>query len=130
MPSLLLADRARRRNNATAMVAFLEEAATRPRFDDYESRGALILWEAVRALPGTVDPAARAELAAALRRGARHRRGRARCSRCAAMRASVADNIRAACAAAGNGGGAAGVDVVAAHRGRTPRRASADAGRA
>lgn len=101
VPVLLLADRARRRNNATAMVAFLEEAATRPRFDDYENRAALILWEALRALPGTVDPAARAELVASY--------GAARPSYAAAQMQSLcrdsqslADNIRSACAAAGS----------------------------
>jgi len=46
VPSLLLADRARRRNNTASMVAFLEEAASRPRFDDYENRGALVVWDA------------------------------------------------------------------------------------
>ena len=64
VPMLLLANRARQRNNATAMVAYLEEAARRPRFDDYWNMGALVIWEEVRALPGPADPAARAELAA------------------------------------------------------------------
>ncbi len=101
VPSLLLADRARRRNNTASMAAFLEEAAMRPRFDDYENRGALIVWETVRSLPGTVDPAARAEAAAAF--GAGH------ASQVPAMlqalcrdAARVADNIRTACANAGN----------------------------
>ena len=65
VPMLLLADRARVRNNPTAMAAFLEEASTRPRFDDYRSRGALLLWEEVRALPVAADVAAKAELATA-----------------------------------------------------------------
>ena len=64
VPMLLLANRSRQRNNATAMVAYLEEAARRPRFDDYWNQGALAIWEEVRALPGAADPAARAELAA------------------------------------------------------------------
>lgn len=64
VPSLLLADRARQRNNAAAMLAYLEEAARQPRFDDYWNRGALVIWEEVRALPGAYDPAARALLAA------------------------------------------------------------------
>ena len=51
VPMLLLADRARQRNNAPQMAAFLDEAAVRPRFDDYWARGALLLWEEVRALP-------------------------------------------------------------------------------
>jgi hypothetical protein len=66
VPVLLLAHRARLRNNAAAMLAFLEEAATRPRFDDYRNRATVLYWEALRALPGNVDPAARAELAATL----------------------------------------------------------------
>jgi hypothetical protein len=65
VPMLLLADRARQRNNATQMAAFLDEAAVRPRFDDYWARGALLLWEEVRALPVPAEPAAKAELAAA-----------------------------------------------------------------
>ncbi|MFO1316031.1 MAG: hypothetical protein U1F58_10530 [Burkholderiales bacterium] len=64
VPSLLLADRARQRNNPAALLAYLEEAAQRPRFDDYRNRGALVIWEEVRALPGAYDPAARALLAA------------------------------------------------------------------
>ena len=64
VPMLLLASRSRQRNNATAMVAYLEEAARRPRFDDYRNQGALVVWEEVRALPGPADPAARAGLAA------------------------------------------------------------------
>jgi hypothetical protein len=101
VPSLLLADRARRRNNTASMVAFLEEAATRPRFDDYENRGALIVWDAVRALPGNVDPAARAQAAAVF--------GVAHASQVPAAlqalcrdAARQADTIRAACAGAGN----------------------------
>src|SRR5260221_3751375 len=57
VPMLMLADRARQRNNATAMIAFLDEAALRPRFDDYWAKGALLLWEEVRALPVPVEPA-------------------------------------------------------------------------
>ena len=64
VPSLLLADRSRQRNNAAATLAYLDEAAARPRFDDYWTRGALVIWEDVRALPGPYDPAARALVAA------------------------------------------------------------------
>src|SRR5689334_3732676 len=64
VPVMLLADRARRRNNAEAMLGFLEEAASRPRFDDYHDRGTLVIFEALRAMPGSVEPAARAELTA------------------------------------------------------------------
>lgn len=61
--TLLLADRARQRNNVTAMIAYLDEAVAKARFDDYADRAALLLWEAIRDVPGTVDPAARVELA-------------------------------------------------------------------
>jgi hypothetical protein len=101
VPSLLLADRARRRNNTASMLAFLEEAATRPRFDDYESRGALIVWDAVRGLPGTVEPAARAEAAAAF--GAAHMsQVPVTLQSLCRDAARVAENIRAACAGAGD----------------------------
>ncbi len=63
VPTLLLADRARRRNNGAAMVAYLGEAATRLRFDDYADRAAWLVWEAIRDLPGAASPAARVELA-------------------------------------------------------------------
>ena len=129
VPSLLLADRARRRNNTASMVAFLEEAATRPRFDDYQSRGALIVWETVRALPGTSDPAARAELAAAL--GVAHTSGAASRlqSLCRDAQRARRQHSSGVCCG-GNGGGAACLDMVAAHRGREARRAFAGAGRA
>jgi len=101
VPALLLADRARRRNNAAAMVAYLEEVATLPRFDDYRNRAALILWEALRAVPGAADPAARAELAASY--------AAARAPYAAGQMQSLcrdaqkfADEVRRACAAAGN----------------------------
>lgn len=101
LPTLLLADRARQRNNAAAMVAFLEDAAGRPRFDDYANRGALLLWEAVREVPGSIEPAARAELAASY--GARPALYPARqlASLCRELD-KQADNVRKACIAAGN----------------------------
>jgi hypothetical protein len=64
VPSLLLADRARLRNDGPAMIAYLEEAAMRPQFNDYWNRGGLLLWDEVRALPVAADPAAKAEFAA------------------------------------------------------------------
>jgi hypothetical protein len=101
VPSLLLADRARRRNNTASMVAFLEEAATRPRFDDYENRGALVVWEVVRGLPGDADPAARAQEAASI--GLAHTSQVATALQALCRDAArVADNIRTACANAGN----------------------------
>ena len=101
VPSLLLADRARQRNNAASMVAFLEEAATRPRFDDYQNRGALLVWDAVRAVPG--------QRRSGRPRGARRGYGagrvlyavRGRCKLLCRDAAQLADNIRAACASAG-----------------------------
>lgn len=100
VPSLLLADRARARNNLPAMIAFLEEAAARPRFDDYRNRGALILWQAVKAVPGSVDPAARVELAASLGAG-RESYAVGQMQLLCREGARVADNIRGACFAAG-----------------------------
>ena len=100
VPMLLLADRARQRNNATAVVAFLEEAALRPRFDDYWNRGSLFVWEEVRALPGPGNPAAKAELAATY--------GAARTSHAVRTMQALcrdseryADGMRSACNAAG-----------------------------
>lgn len=100
VPSLLMAERARRRNNAASEAAFLEEAAQRPRFDDYGAAAAVAIWEAVRALPGG-DPAAKAELAASyglLREPYTVRQMAGLCRDPARM----ADNVRAACYAAGN----------------------------
>jgi hypothetical protein len=100
VPMLMLADRARRRNNATAMIAFLDEAALRPRFDDYRARGALLLWEEVRALPGSVDSAAKAELAAAY--GAAQPPYVANAIQALCSDGSkAAENVRTACNAAG-----------------------------
>ena len=100
IPMLLLADRARQRNNATAVVAFLEEAALRPRFDDYSNRGTLLLWEEVRALPGSTEPAARAELAAAYGAAQPSSTGRAMQALCRDA-AKATEGMRSACTAAG-----------------------------
>jgi len=97
---LLLANRARLRNNPAAMIAFLEEAATRPRFDDYQGRGALLWWEAVRAVPGTVDPAARAELAASYAL-ARRPYALSQMQLLCSDASRLPDNVRSACASAG-----------------------------
>ena len=100
VPMLLLANRARQRNNATAMVAYLEEAARRPRFDDYWNMGALVIWEEVRALPGPADPAARAELAASYGAVYESHAVRAMEFLCRDARAAP-EAIRAACVDAG-----------------------------
>jgi len=101
VPSLLLADRARARNNLPAMVAYLEEAAARPAFDDYRNRAAMLLWTAVRDVPGSADPAARAELAAALA-AARESYVVGQMRNLCREGARLADNVRSACFAAGN----------------------------
>lgn len=62
VPSLLLAERARQRNNIAGMIAYLDEAANRTRFDDYWTRGAVVLWEDISAATTGADPAARAIL--------------------------------------------------------------------
>ena len=100
VPVLLLAERARQHRNTASMLAFLEDAAQRPRFDDYWNRGALLIWEAVRGLPGDADPAARAELAASY--GAAHESFAARQMQTLCRDArELPDPIRAACNAAG-----------------------------
>ena len=82
------------------MIAYLEEAATRPRFDDYWTRGGLFIWEEVRALPGGGD-SAKVELAATY--------GLARSAAATAALQNLCrdadrfgDAARAACTAAGN----------------------------
>ncbi len=101
LPALLLADRARQRNNVASMVAHLEDAATRPRFDDYSNRAAVLLWDAVRDVPGDVDPAARAELAASYGLVRSPYPARQLASLCRGLDRD-ADNLRKACSAAGN----------------------------
>src|SRR5262245_54678020 len=59
-PLLLLAAKAARRGNNDAAVAYLEQAATKPRLDDYGLRGALVFWEYVMTMPVEVDRAAKA----------------------------------------------------------------------
>jgi hypothetical protein len=62
-PSLLLAERARQHKNAEAMLAHLQQAATRPRFAEYWEAGSLEFREAVRAMPIDGEDAAKLELA-------------------------------------------------------------------
>lgn len=101
LPALLLADRARQRGNVASMVAHLEDAATRPRFDDYSDRAAVLLWEAVRDVPGSADPAARAELAASYGLVRSPYPARQLASLCRGLDRD-ADQVRKACSAAGN----------------------------
>ncbi|MEO5764614.1 MAG: hypothetical protein ABIR52_04835 [Casimicrobiaceae bacterium] len=65
VPLLLLASKAARRGNNEMAVAYLEQAAAKPRMDDYSARGALALWDYVMAMPTAVERAAKAEAAAA-----------------------------------------------------------------
>jgi len=60
IPYILLADRARQRKETDAMVATLDEAAGKARFDEYWGRGVLAYWDYVRAVPASYDPAAKA----------------------------------------------------------------------
>lgn len=100
VPLLLLADRARARNNVASMGEYLDAAAQSPRFDDYWNRSALLIWEAVRALPGSADPAARAELAASY--GLLHESYAVRQVDSLCRNAErLANEVRAACHAAG-----------------------------
>ncbi len=101
VPSLLLANRARARNNTASMIAYLEEAARRPRFDDYWNQGALVIWEEVRAMPEQADPAAKAGLAATYGVTYEPYATGVLQALCREGRPST-DAIDAACAAAGN----------------------------
>jgi hypothetical protein len=101
LPSLLLAERAQQRNNGTSMLAYLEEAATRPRFDDYRARGGLFIWEEVRLLPGSDEAAARVELAATWGL-ARPAYGTGSLQSLCRDAARFGDTARGACAAVGN----------------------------
>jgi hypothetical protein len=60
VPTILLADRARRRGERDKMLEDLAEAADKPRFDEYWSQGALTLWDYFRDARLDYDPAARA----------------------------------------------------------------------
>lgn len=99
VPLLLLASKAARRGNNENAVAYLEQAATRPRMDDYGARGALVFWDYVMAMPADVDRAARAEAAA----GYAAQQPRFESSGIAAACGATAlpDGRRAACASAG-----------------------------
>ena len=62
-PSLLLADRARQHQNPEAMLAYLKQSGSQPRFVEYWEAGSLEIWEAVRAVPIDGEEAAKLELA-------------------------------------------------------------------
>jgi len=63
LPQLWLAERARKRGDRDAMVAYIAQAARAPRFDDYYAPGIVLFWEYFKTAPITVEPAARAEAA-------------------------------------------------------------------
>ena len=100
LPSLLFAERAQRATTA-GMIAYLDEAAARPRFDDYWSRAGLFIWEEVRTLPAGDEAAARVELVATYAL-ARPAYGTASLQALCRDAARFGDAARAACAAAGN----------------------------
>ena len=64
LPTMLLAARASKRGDNDSTIAYLDLAASKPRFDEYSSRGWLEYWQYVMAFPDDADRAARAELAA------------------------------------------------------------------
>ena len=99
VPLLLLAAKAARRGNEEVAVAFLEQAAAKPRLDDYGARGALALWDYVMAMPVDVDRAAKAEAAAGY--AAVQPRPVAASVAGACGAAALPDARRAACAQAG-----------------------------
>lgn len=63
LPTMLLAARASKRGDIDGTNAYLELAATKPRFDEYAPRGGAVFWDYVMAFPGDVDRAAKATLA-------------------------------------------------------------------
>jgi len=63
LPTMLLAARASRRGDNDGTIAYLELAASKPRFDEYASRGGLEFWDYVTAFPVDADRAAKATLA-------------------------------------------------------------------
>jgi len=63
LPTMLLAARASKRGDNEGTIGYLELAAAKPRFDEYGSRGGLLLWDYVMTFPGDADRAAKSELA-------------------------------------------------------------------
>ena len=63
LPTMLLAARASKRGDNEGTIAYLELAAARSRFDEYASRGGLLLWDYVMTFPVDADRAAKSELA-------------------------------------------------------------------
>jgi hypothetical protein len=101
VPDILLADRARRRGEADKVVAHLEEAAGKPRYDEYWGQGVLAFWDYLRPLPLSYDPAAKA--VAALNYGTEQPVAWPTSMQllCANPRERGSDALRAACARVG-----------------------------
>jgi hypothetical protein len=121
--------RARCATIPAAMIAFLEEAATRPRFDDYQSRGALaVVGGGDARCRARLDPAARASS----RRPTPSREGPMRCRRCSVLcsDASRLPTTSAARAQAPAPPLAQRGALVLAHRRCAPRGGRASAGAA
>ncbi len=60
VPEIVLSDRARRRGETDQMIAHLNEAAGKARFEEYWGRGMLVAWDYFRASPLAYDAAAKA----------------------------------------------------------------------
>ena len=60
VPDIVLADRARQRGEIDKMLAHLDEAAGKPRFDEYWGRGVVVAWDWFKDGALSYDPAARA----------------------------------------------------------------------
>jgi len=99
VPLLLLATKAARRGNDDAAIANLEQAAARPRMDDYGGCGALVFWDYLMAMPSDVDRAAKAEAAAAYAADQPQSTSTAIAGACGAS--AIPETRRAACAKAG-----------------------------
>ena len=99
VPLLLLATKTARRGNNDAAIAYLEQAAAKPRMDDYGGRGALVFWDYVMAMPSDVDRAAKAEAAAAYAADQPQSASTAIAGACGAS--AIPETRRAACAKAG-----------------------------
>jgi hypothetical protein len=102
IPLILLADRSRRRGERDAMLAYLGEAADKPRFDDYWAQGALALWDFFRDSKLPYDPAARAYAALEYASELPVTWPTALQSICVSTREPLPDAVRAACARVGD----------------------------
>jgi hypothetical protein len=102
IPVILLADRSRRRGERDMMLAYLNEAADRPRFDDYWAQGALALWDYFRDSKLPYDPAARAFAALEYASELPVTWPTALQNTCVSPREPLPDAVRTACARVGD----------------------------